>query len=251
MIELKDHPLALVTGAGRGMGAAIASRLARAGARVIATDVNLESAQQTAAAIAAEGGAAWACALDVANVDDCLQLAAGIMNEHGPIGLLVNNAGVSGELPIDDPGVQALWDRTMAVNLDGVFHVTRAFYPALKQTRGCVVNLASMASFHAVTRSFSYMASKGGVKLLTQSLAKELAADGIRVNAVAPGVIDTPMLARRKQDEQWMAGFRMRTPLGRLGQPEDVADAVLFLASPMARYITGATLPVDGGYLAC
>lgn len=251
MIQLENQPLAVVTGAGRGIGAAIARRLARAGARVLVADVRHDLASDCAKGIRDSGSTAWAAVLDVTAPETCAELAEAVRHDHGPLSILVNNAGVSGELPIDHPGVQALWDRTMAVNLDGVFHVTRAFHPDLRAAQGSIVNLASMASFHAVTRSFSYMASKGGVKMLTQVLAKELAGDGIRVNAVAPGLIDTPLLEQRKQDVAWMDGFRSRTPLQRLGGPDEVADAVLFLASPMAAYITGAILPVDGGFLAC
>ncbi len=251
MIQLENQPLAVVTGAGRGIGAAIARRLALAGARVLVADVRHDLAADCAKGIQEGGGIAWSAALDVTAPEACAELAETVRRDHGSLSILVNNAGVSGELPIDDPGVLALWDRTMAVNLDGVFHVTRAFHPDLRATQGSIVNLASMASFHAVTRSFSYMASKGGVKMLTQVLAKELASDGIRVNAVAPGLIDTPLLDQRKQDVAWMDGFRSRTPLRRLGGPDEVADAVLFLASPMATYITGVILPVDGGFLAC
>lgn len=251
MIQLEKQPLAIVTGAGRGIGAAIARRLAAAGARVVVADVRIDLATDCAKGIRESGGTASAVALDVTDADACAALAETVRRDHGPLSILVNNAGVSGELPIDDPGVLALWERTMAVNLDGVFHVTRAFHPDLRTTQGCIVNLASMASFHAVTRSFSYMASKGGVKMLTLALAKELAGDGIRVNAVAPGLIDTPLLDQRKLDVAWMDGFRSRTPLKRLGDPGEVADAVLFLVSPMATYITGTILPVDGGFLAC
>lgn len=250
MITFENSPLALVTGAGRGMGASIARRLAEAGARVIVSDADKSAAMDTADCISRSGLQAHPLVLDVADPRRCAEAAAAVQQAHGDVALLVNNAGVSGELEIDDPGMEDLWNLHMAVNLGGVFHVTRAFVNGLRRTRGAVVNLASLASFTAVNGSFSYVASKGGVRLLTQSLAKELARDGIRVNAVAPGVIDTPMLARRKLDDAWMSAARIRTPLKRLGVPEEVADPVLFLLSPMARYITGVTLPVDGGYLA-
>jgi len=214
------------------------------------SDREAATTEHTVARIRKAGSTAWGMGLDVSDAPACMAFAQQLRGELGPIAILVNNAGVGGETPIDSPEAQAQWDLHIAVNLSGMFHTARAFAGALRETRGSIVNLASLASFTAVTGSHSYMASKGGVKMLTQSLAKQFAADGIRVNAVAPGVIDTPMMDRRKNDAQWMAAFRTRTPMGRLGLPAEVADPVLFLVSPMAAYITGVTLPIDGGYLA-
>ncbi len=247
---LLENRLGLVTGAGRGLGAAIALAIARAGGRVIVTDVAPDLVEASVAAIRAEGHEAWGHVLDVSDAQACLALAETVRREQGAISMLVNNAGVGGEAPLDDPRVLDIWNRQLAVNLSGPFFVTRAFVGALRETRGAVVNLASMASFHAVTLGHAYMASKAGVKLLTQSLAKELASDGIRVNAVAPGVINTDMTARRRQDASWMEPVLSRIPMKRTGDPDEVADPVVFLLSPMARYVTGATLPIDGGFLA-
>ena len=136
------------------------------------------------------------------------------------------------------------------VNLTGVFNVTHAFLPALRKTRGAIVNLGSIASFVGVGDTLGYAPSKGGVKLLTQALARDLARDGIRVNAIAPGVIETAMTEVTRNDPARLAGFVGRTPLGRVGQPEELVGPVVFLVSEMASYVSGVTLPVDGGFLA-
>ena len=240
----------LVTGGGSGIGAGICHLLAAAGAVVVVADVVLERAEEVALAISAAGGHAMARELDVACFASIEALRCDLEAAGTQISILVNNAGVSGELPLDHEDVGAMWDRQIAVNLSGTFHMSRAFAPVLGATNGCIVNLASVTSFVANTRSFSYVASKGGVKMLTQVLAKELAASGVRVNAVAPGGIDTPLLAKRKQDTAWMSAFYERTPLGRLGTPDEVARGVLFLVSPLAAYVTGIVLPIDGGFLA-
>ena len=142
------------------------------------------------------------------------------------------------------------WQRVLDVNLNGVFNVTYAFLGALRETRGTIVNIASVASFIGISNTLGYSPSKGGVKSLTQALARELAPDGIRVNAIAPGVIATAMTESTRNDPERLAGFMSRTPLGRVGQPEELAGPVAFLVSDMASYVNGVTLPVDGGFLA-
>ena len=138
----------------------------------------------------------------------------------------------------------------MDVNVNGIFNVVHANLPALRQTRGSIINVASIASFVGVADTLGYSPSKGAVKLFTQALARELATDGIRVNAIAPGVIETPMTQSTRDDPERLAGFLKRTPLGRVGQAEELVGPVVFLASPMASYVNGVILPVDGGYLA-
>jgi NAD(P)-dependent dehydrogenase (short-subunit alcohol dehydrogenase family) len=241
---------ALVTGAAHGNGRAIALGLAAHGADVVVSDIDLPGAERTAADIRDQGRDARAFPLDVTDVEACNALAERVARDIGPIAILINNAGIIIREGIDSPHAPENWRRVLDVNLTGVFNVTHAFLPALRQTRGAIVNLGSIASFVGVGGSLGYGPSKGGVKLLTQALARDLAADGIRVNAIAPGVIATPMTESTRNDPARLAGFMSRTPLGRVGQPEELVGPVVFLVSDMGSYVNGVTLPVDGGFLA-
>ena len=177
-------------------------------------------------------------------------LPSKLAGEVGPVNVLVNNAGIIIRETIDSPRAPENWRRVMDVNVNGIFNVVHAWLPALRQTRGNIINVASIASFVGVGGTLGYSPSKGAVKLFTQALARDLASDGIRVNAIAPGVIETPMTASTREDPNRLAGFMTRTPLGRVGQPEELIGPVIFLASSMASYVNGVILPVDGGYLA-
>ena len=247
MPGLLDSKIALVTGAGSGIGAAIAKAMAEGGARVVAVDVNGEAAGRSAQAI---GGRAVAMACDVTDRAACDNLAATVRREVGAIGVLVNNAGVIRRGQVTDPETRRDWDATLAVNLDGPYNMVTAFLDQLRETTGAIVNIGSIQSFVALPNSAAYTTSKGGVRLLTKALAIELGPMGIRVNAIGPGFTATPLNADARQNAKYMANFTGRIPLGRIGNPEDIADPAVFLASDMARYITGVTLPVDGGYLA-
>ena len=247
MPGLLDGKIALVTGAGSGIGAAIAKATAEAGARVIAVDVNGEAAGRVAQAI---GGRAVAMACDVSDRAACDNLAATVRREVGAIGVLVNNAGVIRRGQVTDPETRRDWDATLAVNLDGPYNMVTAFLDQLRATKGAIVNIGSIQSFVALPNSAAYTTSKGGVRLLTKALAIELGPMGIRVNAIGPGFTATPLNADARQNAEYMANFTGRIPLGRIGNPEDIAGPAMFLASDMARYVTGVTLPVDGGYLA-
>jgi NAD(P)-dependent dehydrogenase (short-subunit alcohol dehydrogenase family) len=248
--QLLAGRLALVTGAGQGNGRAIALGLAAHGADVVVTDIDTAAAQQTADDVSARGRRGWSYTLDVTNAEACAALAKTVTDDIGPVAILVNNAGIIIRETIDSARAHDNWRRVLDVNLNGVFNVTHAFLPALRQTHGSIINIGSIASFVGVADTLGYSPSKGGVKLLTQSLARELARDGIRVNAIAPGVIETAMTKATREDPTRLAGFVGRTPLGRVGQPDELVGPVVFLASDMASYVSGVTLPVDGGFLA-
>lgn len=250
MATLLAGKRALVTGAAHGNGRAIALGLAAHGAEIVVADIDRAGADQTAADIRQRGRAAWPFELDVTDVEACAALAQRVAREVGPIAILVNNAGIIIREGISSPRAHDNWRRVLDVNLTGTFNVTHAFLPALRETRGAIINLGSIASFLGVADTLGYAPSKGGVKLLTQALARELAADGIRVNAIAPGVIETAMTEATRNDPARLAGFLGRTPLGRVGQPEELVGPVVFLASELASYVNGVTLPVDGGFLA-
>jgi NAD(P)-dependent dehydrogenase (short-subunit alcohol dehydrogenase family) len=248
--RLLTESLFLVTGAGQGNGRAIASGVAATGAKVIVTDVRQDTVQAAADEIRARGGKAWAYQLDVTDPAACAALAERVEGEVGPANVVVNNAGIIIRETIDSPKAPENWRRVMDVNVNGIFNVVHAWLPALRKTRGNIINVASIASFVGVGNTLGYSPSKGAVKLFTQALARDLASDGIRVNAIAPGVIETPMTASTREDPSRLAGFMTRTPLGRVGQPDELIGPVIFLASSMASYVNGVILPVDGGFLA-
>lgn len=239
--------VALVTGAGSGIGQGIARGMAQAGARVLAVDIDGAAASGTAKAI---GGEARSFICDVADRAQCDALAATVRRELGPISVLVNNAGIIRRGTVTDANARADWDATLAVNLDGPWNMATAFLAQLRESRGAIVNIGSIQSFVALPNSAAYTTSKGGVRALTKALAIELSPLGVRVNAIGPGLIATPLNAKARENPAYMKNFEGRIPLGRIGTPEDIAPVAVFLASDMARYITGVTLPVDGGYLA-
>ncbi|OUL99660.1 SDR family NAD(P)-dependent oxidoreductase [Variovorax sp. JS1663] len=248
-MTLLENKLVLVTGGGGGLGAAMAHGVVKAGARVIVADVRLEAAEAVAGAIRARGGQAWAEAVDVTDRAATQRLADALGARLGPIDVLVNNAGISGKARIDDPNAAEVWDRLIQVNLQGLFNVTHAFVPALKQSRGCIVNLSSIVAFVSGISSAGYIASKGAVRSFTQALARDLAPFGVRANAVAPGLMLTDMVKPQLQVQGGTDWYMDRVPMKRGGEPEEIVGPVVFLASGMASYVNGVVLPVDGGFL--
>ena len=246
-MKLKGR-LAVVTGAGQGVGACIARGLVEEGARVILADIRLENAERTAQEIRSAGGEAWAYALDVTDAEACSSLADTV-KQHGDVSLLINNAGVCPRNTIDSPDVRETWTLGMSVNLDGTLNMILPFVPALRKTKGGIINMASIASFVSTATSISYSTSKSAVKMLTQNLAAELGKDGVRVNAVAPGTLVTPMTEATRHNDKRRERFLSRIPMGRFGDPSEIVGPVVFLASDMSSYVTGATIVVDGGYL--
>jgi 3-oxoacyl-[acyl-carrier protein] reductase len=237
--------IAVVTGAGRGIGRAIALKFASEGADVVVVSRTQENSEKVAAEIRALGRRAWAHAVDVADAAAVNAAAEKILAETTQVDLLVNNAGVTRDgllMRMSD----ADWDTVVNTNLKGAFLVTKAFSRAMiKARRGCIVNISSVIGLIGNAGQCNYAASKAGVIGFTQSVARELAGRGIRVNAIAPGFIQTDMTSVLK--EEMKAALLKQIPLGRLGEAEDIADAALFLAGPTARYITGQVLTVDGG----
>lgn len=249
MADLLQGEIAVVTGAAQGNGRAIALGLAEAGAAVALGDVQTDAVEQVAADIRTRGGRVYAAALDVTDPARCTAFAAETEASLGTVSVLVNNAGIIRRIAIDDPDYDSQWNATLAVNAGGMKNMVRALLPQLRRTRGRIVNLGSINSFAAGPRATSYTASKGAVLQFTRALAAELAPEGIRVNGIAPGVIDTPMTEATRADPTAIGRFMAHTPMGRTGRPEELVGPVLFLASAMSSYVTGAMLPVDGGYL--
>ncbi|MDP3253209.1 MAG: SDR family oxidoreductase [Hydrogenophaga sp.] len=244
---LRDR-IAVITGGGGGIGAGLALGLAAHGAIVVVTGRTESSLAHTVAAVRAAGGRAHAVAMDVTDAASCAAAAERIAAEIGEVSILVNNAGVIEYVPMEDEAVGDAWKHTIETNLNGPFNTAKAFLAPLKATRGAIVNIGSIAATVYTGNTVGYSASKGGVHMLTVALARELGKDGVRVNTVAPGAIATPM-SPSAGDETRMANLMRRVPLGRIGQPEDLVGPVVFLASPLAAYVTGATLRADGGYL--
>lgn len=242
--------VALVTGAGQGNGRAIAIGLAKAGAKVIVTDLVEKNAQAVAQEIVEAGGQAATYGLNVTSQEQCQVLAQTVAKEIGNINILINNAGIIIREGLDSTKVAENLAKTLDVNVMGTFYPTHAFLPALRATKGVIINLGSIASSIGIPNVVGYSPSKGAVKQLTQALAVELAKEGIRVNAIAPGVIETPMTSYTREAPERLEKFMARTPMGRVGQPQELVGPVIFLASDMASYVTGVTLAVDGGFLA-
>ncbi|WIW89415.1 SDR family NAD(P)-dependent oxidoreductase [Sphingobium sp. V4] len=245
-----ENSLIVITGAGSGIGRGMALGLAACGATIVAADISLEGAEGTAAQIAAAGGSAFPVRLDVTDLAECRHAAAHIQEAMGSCRALINSAGISRRVTVDDPEVRTAWDECLAVNATGSFNMALAFLDQLRITKGSIINIASIAGV-VTTRTFpGYNASKAAVIGLTRSLAQKLAKDGVRVDAILPGAITTPMTTALRADPEAVDYFIRRTPMGRFGKPEDLVGPAAFLASDLSAYVTGTTLAVDGGLLA-
>ena len=246
---LAQHTV-FITGAGRGIGQAVALGLAAMGAHLVVSDLDGEAAAATAADIRSRGGVASSLALDVADAAACQAAAAALSLPAGHRLVLVNNAGIRPKHAFDSPDRDAQWRRTMDINLDGPRHTILAFQALLAASGGNVVNVGSISASRASPGSIAYSTSKAAVEMLTKVMALELAPQGIRVNAVAPGVMLTGMTEQTRKDPRHVEYILRRVPLKRYGEPAEIAGPVAFLASPLASYITATVLNVDGGYLA-
>jgi NAD(P)-dependent dehydrogenase (short-subunit alcohol dehydrogenase family) len=245
--------IAVVTGGGSGIGRAIALGYASEGAEVVVLDINSGAAAQTEAMLRDRHGRGSSRALDVTDREACRRVAAEIGAKIGEVSILVNNAGINrrNAITAEREAVVGDWKDIMAVNLDGVFNVTHAFLDQLRATRGRIVNIGSIQSFmHVRTpNSPAYTASKHGVLGLTRALAAELGKDGVCVNAIGPGLIETPLNAQvRANNPELIKTFMDHTPLRRAGTPEDIVGPAIFLACGLSSYVTGAIIMVDGGY---
>jgi NAD(P)-dependent dehydrogenase (short-subunit alcohol dehydrogenase family) len=245
-----DGGVALVSGAASGIGRATARRFAEEGASVVAADIDVEGGEETVSLIESDGGEVTFVETDVTDEADLAAAVETAVDAYGGLDFAFNNAGIEGEQVGFSEQGDTNWNQVLDINLSGVFYAMREEIPVmLEDGGGAIVNTSSIAGILGFPNLSPYVASKHGVVGLTKTAAVEFSSDGLRANAVLPGVIDTPMVARSSEAdpesmEQTIAGI----PAKRLGQPEEIAGAVVWLCSEDASYVTGQPLPVDGGY---
>jgi NAD(P)-dependent dehydrogenase (short-subunit alcohol dehydrogenase family) len=248
-----ENKVAIVTGGRRGMGKAHALALAKQGAKVVVSDLSLEDCQKVVEEIKNQGGEGLAVKCDVSQKHEVEAMVKKTIDQWGKIDVLVNNAGIVEFVPFLEMKEEN-WDRMMAINLKGYFLCAQACAKQMvKQKSGSIINVASVAMGQqgiGFPNIVHYCASKGGIAAMTEALALELAPYQIRVNTIAPGLIDTPMIQGIKNDPQSMNALLQRIPMHRPGKPEEVSNLVVFLASDESSYMTGSTIVIDGGWLA-
>ncbi len=248
-----ENKLAVVTGAGRGMGRTHALLLAEAGAKIVVSDISLENSEKVVEEIKEKGGDALAVKCDISKKEEVDEMINKTVDAFGKVDILVNNAGIADfkdflEMTEED------WDRTIDINLKGYFLCSQAAAKEMaKQKSGSIINIGSIAMGQlgvGFPNLVHYVSSKGGIAGMTEALAVDLAVYNIRVNAIAPGLIETPMADSVKSDEEVLKGILAKLPMKRMGRPEEISSAVVFLASDAASYMTGAIINIDGGWLA-
>ena len=246
-----ENKVALISGGARGMGAVEAKLFAQEGAKVVIADVLEDEGKQTEAEINEAGGQCLFVKLDVTSEKDWRQAVAATVTRFGKLDILVNNAGIFPLGNVEDT-TSEVWDQVLAINAKGVFLGTKYAIPEMRRAGGgSIINISSVAGLIGSARAAAYGASKGAVRIFTKSTAVQYAKEGIRANSVHPGIIDTPMTVPTiLTDDSSRQAQKDRTPLGRLGQPEDVAHGVLFLASDESSFMTGSELVIDGGLTA-
>lgn len=246
-----SEKVALVTGSGSGIGRTTAQFYAREGAKVVVSDVDMNGGKETVEMIKSDGGEAIFIEADVSRPEDCESLVQSTVDEFGRLDIACNNAGIGGEQnPTADYSIEG-WQKLISINLSGVFYCMKYEIPAMLETgAGSIVNIASILGKVGFAGSPAYVTSKHGVVGLTQNAAVEYGQSGIRVNAIGPGFIHTPMISDLAEDKETNEKLVALHPIGRLGKPEEVAELVIWLSSEKASFVTGSYYPIDGGYLA-
>lgn len=245
-MRFQNNDVAVVTGGGRGIGAAIARKLFAEGCRVVVIDIDEKTAAATAGAIDATGDKSLALACDISSADSVNKAVEKIIAKFGTIDILVNNAGITKDAMFHKMSLEQ-WQQVVNVNLTGTFLITSAIVPCMREKKhGHIVNISSTSAYGNIGQA-NYATTKAGILGLTKALARELGRYSITVNAIEPGVIATDMLTN--VPEEIKQGWLKVMPLARMGQPEDIANAVCFLASEEASFITGVELPVCGGFI--
>ncbi len=241
VMDLEDR-VAIVTGGSSGIGKAIVERFAWEGAHVVIADLQEEKGKELAEEVD--------CSFkhcDVSDYDNVKQVVEETVEEHGKLDIMVNNAGIGSQADIEDMEIDE-WGKILSVDLDGVMHGCKAAAPHLKETNGKIINMASIYGLVGDVGATAYNAAKGGVVNLTRSVADDLAEEEVNVNSICPGFVDTPMTEKALEDEDFQTHVLGETPMGRVAEPEEIASVATFLASDEASYVTGANIPVDGGW---